>query len=62
MVGKRYSWIWWLVGILVVIGIIWYTVRQGRQEDYTDGTFVWNSEAEFCRQDKEDIDVRDDLS
>lgn len=62
MVGKRYSWIWWLLGILVVIGIIWYAVRQGQQEDYTDGTFVWNSEAELCRQDKEDIDVRDDLS
>lgn len=40
MQKKRYQWIWWLLLILVLAGIIWiFSVRQTKP-DYVDGTLV----------------------
>lgn len=40
MQKKRYQWIWWLLALMVLAGILWlFSVRQ-TGPDYADGTLV----------------------
>lgn len=40
MQKKRYQWIWWLLALAVLAGILWlFSIRQTRS-DYVDGTLV----------------------
>ena len=40
MQKKRYQWIWWLLALAVLAGILWlFSIRQNRS-DYVDGTLV----------------------
>lgn len=40
MQKKRYQWIWWLLALVVLAGILWlFSIRQTRS-DYVDGTMV----------------------
>lgn len=47
MERNRYRWIWWIVAVLILAGLIWYAVAQDQNEDYTDGTLVWNPGDDF---------------
>lgn len=42
MEGKRYRWLWWILAVAVLAGVIWYAIVQNQTEDYMDGTLVWN--------------------
>ncbi len=40
MERKSYRFIWWLLVLVILAGIIWYVVIHNREKEYVDGTLV----------------------
>ena len=40
MAKKSYRFLWWLLIILVLGGVIWYAVWSGQEQEYKNGTLV----------------------
>lgn len=38
---NKYRWIWWLMAICVAVGIITYVIVSRQEQQYPEGTFVW---------------------
>lgn len=39
-----YQWIWWLLVILILAGVVWYCVIRKEKTDYIGGTLVMHTE------------------
>lgn len=52
MEGKRYRWLWWIVAVVILAGILWYAVVRNQSEEQIDGTLVWNPSNSFCMNNR----------
>lgn len=41
MERKSYRFLWWLLALALLAGIICYAIAHNREKEYSDGTFVW---------------------
>lgn len=46
MERKSYRFIWWLMALVILAGIIWYIVIHNQEEEYIDGTLVLQEQEE----------------
>lgn len=49
MERKSYRFIWWLLALVILAGIIWYVIIHNREKEYIDGTLV----LQYQEEDKE---------
>lgn len=40
MERRSYRLFWWILGLAILAGIIWYVVIQNTKKEYTNGTLV----------------------
>lgn len=44
---NKYRWLWWLMVICVAAGIIGYALVCRQEQQYPEGTFVWEEGAVY---------------